>query len=274
MFYTRPSMQSFWKPWAAAGLSAVLLELPFPIAGPMAPWRSAFAWFGLVPLLWALLSISKSEDRESEDSESEDPGSGRCHPLRRAFFVSYFCGVLWYVGNCYWIRNTMMAYGDMPPLAPELLTLGFSLVLGLYFGIFGLGLVLVRRATGSVRIALGLAPFLWVGLDLAAARITSVPWDQLGYSQIDNTLVNQIAPLAGVYGITFVLVAVNALVAGAVLLKPESRSGLTRDSLARESLARNSKGRTAAGSQKSIARGSKNWFGGRWAWGACGAILL
>src|SRR5580692_5218979 len=240
MFYTRPSMQSFWKPWAAAGLSAVLLELPFPIAGPMAPWRSVFAWFGLVPLLWALLSISKSEEPESEEPESEDSESGDFkagvrHPLRRAFFISYFCGVLWYVGNCYWIRDTMMRYGDMPPLAPELLTLGFSLVLGLYFGIFGLGLVLVRRATGSVRIALGVAPFLWTGLDLAAARITSVPWDQLGYSQIDNTLVNQLAPLSGVYGITFVLVAVNALLAGALLVGRDSKSGLAREALARGS---------------------------------------
>ena len=276
MFYTRPSMQSSrehreWKPWAAAGLSAVLLELPFPLAGPMAPWRSVFAWFGLVPLLWALLANSesvgsKSERSESEDSESGDRESGGSefgarHPLRRAFLISYFCGVLWYVGNCYWIRDTMMRYGDMPLLAPELLTLGFSLVLGLYFGIFGLGLALVRRATGSVRIALGVAPFLWTGLDLAAARITSVPWDQLGYSQIDNTLVNQIAPLAGVYGITFVLVAVNALLAGALLFKHGSKSGLARDSLAR-----NSKG--------GLTRGSKNLFAGRWAWAACGAVLL
>jgi apolipoprotein N-acyltransferase len=240
MFYTRPSMQSFWKPWAAAGLSAVLLELPFPLAGPMAPWRSVFAWFGLVPLLWALLSVSESEGFKSEDPETEDSEYVGSHPLRGAFLVSYFCGVLWYVGNCYWIRDTMMHYGDMPPMAPELLTLGFSLVLGLYFGIFGLGLVLVRRATGSVRIALGVAPFLWTGLDLAGARITSVPWDQLGYSQIDNTLVNQIAPLAGVYGITFVLVAVNALLAGALVLKRDTR----------------------------------NRFAGRWTWAACGAILL
>ncbi len=234
--------------WAAAGLSAVLLELPFPIAGPMAPWRSVFAWFALVPLLWALLSISESEGFKSEDPESEGAELGGRHPLRRAFFVSYFCGVLWYVGNCYWIRDTMMHYGDMPPLAPELLTVGFSLVLGLYFGIFGLGVVLVRRATGSVRMALGVAPFLWTGLDLAAARITSVPWDQLGYSQIDNTLVNQLAPLTGVYGITFVLVAVNALLAGALIVGRDSKSG--------------------------IARGSKNWFTGRWAWAACGAVLL
>ncbi len=63
---------------------------------------------------------------------------------------------------------------------PVLLLIGFSLVLGLYFGLFGLGVMLVRRATGKRRLALAAAPFLWVALDLAAARITSVPWDQLG----------------------------------------------------------------------------------------------
>jgi apolipoprotein N-acyltransferase len=140
-------------------------------------------------------------------------------PLRRAFLLSYVCGILWYCGNCYWIRDTMMRYGDMPILAPTLLLIGFSLVLGLYFGLFGLSVMLVRRATGSTRLALAAAPVLWTALELAAARITSVPWDQLGYSQVDNGLVNQLAPWTGVYGISFVLVAVNALVAGSLVLR-------------------------------------------------------
>jgi apolipoprotein N-acyltransferase len=193
-----------WRVWGAAGLSAGLLELPFPLAGPMPPWRSVFAWFGLVPLLWAILSPTEIE---------------RPRPLRRAFLLSYVCGVLWYCGNCYWVRDTMSRYGDMPPLAPTLLLIGFSLVLGLYFGLFGLSVVLVRRATGSTRLALAAAPILWTALELAAARITSVPWDQLGYSQVDNGLVNQLAPWTGVYGISFVLVAVNALVAAALVLR-------------------------------------------------------
>jgi apolipoprotein N-acyltransferase len=222
-------MRSSWtsgaKLWAAAGLSAGLLELPFPLAGPMPPWRSVFAWFGLVPLLWALLSNPYADER---------------HPLRRGFGIAYLCGFLWYMGNCYWVRDTMSHYGDMPPLAPTLLLIGFSLVLGLYFGLFGLGLVLVRRATGSTRLALAFAPFLWTGLELAAARITSVPWDQLGYSQVDNALINQLAPWTGVYGISFVLVAVNALLAGGLLLGRESQKSLS----------------------------------GRWAWTGCGDLLL
>ena len=201
------------KMWAAAVLSAALLELPFPLAGPMPPWRSVFAWFGLVPLLWAILSPATVDHPR---------------PLRRAFLISYLCGVLWYMGNCYWVRDTMLHYGDMPTGAPTLLLIAFSLVLGLYFGLFGLGVMLVRRATGNARLALAAAPFLWVALDLAAARITSVPWDQLGYSQVDNGIVNQLAPWTGVYGITFLLVAVNALSAGLSLAAEQMKDRVAR----------------------------------------------
>jgi apolipoprotein N-acyltransferase len=196
-----------WISWAAVGLSAGLLELPFPLAGPLPPWRSVFAWIGLVPLLWALLSGADEE-----------------RPLRRGFVLGYVCGVLWYLGNCYWIRDVMRQYGDMPLLAPELLLVGFSLALGLYFGLFGIALALVRKATGSAAWALAAAPVFWVALELAASRITSVPWDQLGYSQVDNSLVNQLAPWTGVYGISFVLVAVNALIASGLLLERCSRT--------------------------------------------------
>ncbi len=189
-----------WQPWAAAAFSAGLLELPFPIAGPMPPWRGIFAWFGLVPLLWAVLSL---------------PDSPEPHFLRRVFLLAYFCGVLWYMGNCYWIYDTMLIHGGLPLVVSVLILLLFSLVLGLYFGLFGLGLALIQKATGSTRWALAFAPFLWTALELAAARITSVPWDQLGYSQVDNGLVSQLAPWTGVYGISFVLVAVNALIASA-----------------------------------------------------------
>jgi apolipoprotein N-acyltransferase len=199
-----------WKLWAAAGLSAGLLELPFPLAGPLPPWRSIFAWFGLVPLLWAILS----------------PGTTDApRPLRRGFLIAYLCGVLWYIGNCYWVRDTMMRYGDMPVGAPTLLLLGYSLVLGLYFGLFGLLVVLVRRATGSTRLALVAAPILWTALELAAARITSVPWDQLGYSQVDNHFAILMGPWTGVYGISFVLVFVNALIAGGLVLESRPHIG-------------------------------------------------
>jgi apolipoprotein N-acyltransferase len=180
-----------------------LLELPFPLAGPLPVWRTIFAWFGLVPLLVAVLS----------------PGCVNSpRPIRKSFLLAYLSGFLWYMGNCYWVRDTMAKYGDLPAIVPVLLLVGYSAVLGLYFGLFGLGVALVRRASGSTRCALAAAPILWAGLELAASRITSVPWDQLGYSQVDNTLVSPLAPWTGVYGISFVLVAVNALIAGGLVL--------------------------------------------------------
>ncbi|HEX3893040.1 MAG TPA: apolipoprotein N-acyltransferase [Terracidiphilus sp.] len=201
MDYTRPSMyRESWKLWAAAGLSAGLLELPFPLAGPMPPSHSIFAWFGLVPLLWAIFTRARG-----------------AHPLRGSFLLAYVCGVLWYAGNCYWIYDTMLIHGGLPPFVSALLLLGYSVVLGGYFGLFGLALAVVQRRLGTAW-SLSTAPILWVALDLAGARITSVPWDQLGYSQVDNSLLTQLAPWAGVYGVTFVLVAGNALLAGSMLL--------------------------------------------------------
>jgi len=189
--------------WAAPVISAALLELPFPLAGPLPIWRTVFAWVGLVPLLAAILAPACVNGPR---------------PLRKSFLLAYLSGVLWYMGNCYWVRDTMAKYGDLPAIVPVLLLVGYSLVLGLYFGLFGLGVALVRRATGNTRWALAAAPILWAGLELAASRITSVPWDQLGSSQVDNAIVNQLAPWTGVYGISFVLVAVNALIAGGLLL--------------------------------------------------------
>jgi apolipoprotein N-acyltransferase len=222
-------MYSNRKAWVAVVVSAVLLELPFPLAGPMPAWHSVFAWFGLAPLIWAVLS-------HPGDKDEDVAGAGHpARPMLRAFLLAYVCGVLWFVGNCYWIYDTMLIHGGLPPAISALILLLFSLVLGLYFGLFGLGIALMRRATGSVRMALAFAPFLWVALELAGARITSVPWDQLGYSQVDNGILTLLAPWTGVYGISFVLVAVNALAAAfctplllALQPKPEASKSTRR----------------------------------------------
>ena len=201
--------------WLAAVLTAALLELPFPLAGPMPAWRGVFAWFGLAPLILAALYEAKEHARANGAKE---------RPLKRSFLVGYLAGVLWYMGNCYWIYDTMHIHGHLSPVISLLLLIGYSLVLGLYFGLFTLSLVLVKRATGSMRWALLAAPVLWTGIELAASRITSVPWDQLGYSQVDNPLLTMLAPWTGVYGISFVLVAANALLASSVLLRGRGKA--------------------------------------------------
>ncbi len=178
-----------------AGLSGVLQVLPFPIAGPTPLWRTAFCWIALLPLLWALLGNTKT---------------GNPLTLRQGALLGYVCGFIWYMGNCYWIYQTMYLYGGLAkPIAGGILIL-FSLYLGLYHALFGTLIAALRKRFGRQG-ALLLMPFAWVAVELARARITGLPWDLLGYAQVDNPLLTRLAPVTGVYGLSFVIAAVNAL---------------------------------------------------------------
>jgi apolipoprotein N-acyltransferase len=181
--------------WALAVLSGVLQVLPFPIAGPTPLWRTAFCWIALLPLLWALLANSKT---------------GNPLTLRQGAALGYACGFTWYLGNCYWIYQTMYLYGGLAkPIAAGILIL-FCLYLGLYHALFGTLIAAFRKHSGR-QIALLLVPFAWVAVELARARITGLPWDLLGNAQVDNPLLTRLAPVTGVYGLSFVVAAVNAL---------------------------------------------------------------
>ena len=190
-------------PWVNAALSALLLLLPFPIAGPVPWWRTAFGWVALVPLIFALLH------------DQGVVGAAERHSLGRGALLAYLTGVLWYLGNCYWIYQTMFVYGGISAWASVLILLGYCLYLGLYFALFGFLVVVVRKGFGRNLPALLAVPFLWVAVEFAASRITSDPWDQLGYSQVDNYWLCRTAPVTGVYGLSFTLAAVSALLAGA-----------------------------------------------------------
>jgi len=178
-----------------AVLSGVLQVLPFPIAGPTPLWRTAFCWIALLPFLWALLGNDKT---------------GNPLTLRQGAILGYACGFIWYIGNCYWIYQTMYLYGALAkPIAAGILVL-FCLYLGLYHALFGTLIAAFRRRFGR-QFALLLVPFAWVAVELARARITGLPWDLLGTAQVDNPLLTRFAPVTGVYGLSFIIAAVNAL---------------------------------------------------------------
>jgi apolipoprotein N-acyltransferase len=190
--------------WLLAAESAILLVLPFPVAGPLPHWRAELAWVALVPLLIALLVRGN--------------GFGVARVAHNTL-LGYFCGILWYGGTCYWIQSTMQLYGNLSPFVADIMLFLFCIFLGLYFALFALLVSLTQRATGNTAYTLLLTPFLWVAMELACARITSFPWDQLGYSQIDNLLLTRLAPWTGNYGISFVIVAVNCAIACFFLLR-------------------------------------------------------
>ena len=182
--------------WGLAVLSSILQVLPFPIAGPVPVWRTAFCWVALAPLFYGLLGRSRD---------------GGLLTVKQGTAVAYLCGVLWYLGNCYWIFPTMYLYGGLGrPVAAGILLL-FCLYLGLYHALFGWVLVAIGRSRPGRKGALLLAPFVWVAVELARARITGLPWDLLGVAQVDNPLLTRLAPWTGAYGLSFVIAGVNAL---------------------------------------------------------------
>jgi apolipoprotein N-acyltransferase len=181
--------------WALAALSGVLQVVPFPIAGPVPQWRAAICWVALAPLLWALTRDDKN-------------GHGLTIPQSTA--LAYLCGFVWYLGNCYWIYQTMYLYGGLDkPVAAAILIL-FSLYLGLYHALFGALFGAIRSYFGT-QITLFLSPFAWVAVEFARAHITSLPWDLLGLAQVDNAALTRLAPITGAYGISFVIALINAL---------------------------------------------------------------
>jgi len=193
------------RAWLLAATSAILQVLIFPLAGAVPAWRAALGWVAFVPFLLALL---------------EDRRSGEPLRIRDFALLGYFCGFLWYLGNCYWILSTMHLYGGLSILASFGIMVLFCLYLGLYHALFATLFGLLRTFTplhrGVVSIA---APFLWVAVELARARVTGFPWDLLGGAQVNNGLLTMLAPIGGVYALSYVLMLANAAFSSAWIFR-------------------------------------------------------
>src|SRR5215813_217020 len=176
-------------PWLLAIASGVFQIVLFP-----SPSLYFLCWIALVPLLLALLWRRES--------------------LRKSFLLAYVSGIIWYGGSCYWVYHVMNSYGGLLPLVACGVLILFCLYLALYHGVFGL---LIALVAGSPRVgptrALLFAPFIWVAVELARARITGFPWDLLGYTQVDNIPLTRIATIAGVYGVSWVVSLLNCVFA-------------------------------------------------------------
>lgn len=199
-------MRSFTRQtWFFVLLSSILQVVIFPVAGPLPYGRAVLAWVALTPLLVVLLRDQSLRVRDGA-------------------FLAYSCGCLWYLGTCYWVYSTMHLYGHLNIVVSAFAMVLFCLYLGLYHALFGALLVWIRVLGGGAKgIALLAAPFLWVAVELARARVTSFPWDLLGYAAIDNHVLTRLAPWGGVYLLSFVLLCGNALLASWWLLPDPKR---------------------------------------------------
>lgn len=171
--------------WVLAILTAVLLILIQP--GPDLSW---IAWIALAPLVLAC-----SRERRA----------------KRRFLFGWLAGVVYWFVICNWIEFVLEHHGHMGLLGGWGAFLLFCVLKAIHLGVFAwLAGWLVGRWWSPLAIAA-----LWVGLERTHGTF-GFAWLALGNAGIDMGPVLRIAPLAGVYGLSFLF----ALVAAALALRP------------------------------------------------------
>ncbi|KAF0179157.1 MAG: apolipoprotein N-acyltransferase [Nitrospirae bacterium] len=178
--------------WILAALgSGILLILAFPTFN-----LYPLAWFAFVPLLLSLYSMDN----------------------RQAFRAGFLFGVVSFFGTTYWIYHSVNHYGSIPFIPSLLLVFALCLYLALYPALFSILFAsLIKRSSLP---AVLLAPLFWTVCEFARSYVfTGFPWSSLGYSQYSFLAVIQIADITGIYGISFLVMAVNGAIVDAFLLK-------------------------------------------------------
>lgn len=135
----------------------------------------------------------------------------RCGRDREAFAAGFVSGTLFFLGLLYWIPRAMLAYGGVHWLVAALAFLATCVILGCFIGAFAwLQFRLFRVWQWKSFL---LAPFLWVAVEFARDHLalTGFPWGTLGTSQVFFGYLIQIADVTGVYGVSFLVVAVNTV---------------------------------------------------------------
>ena len=163
-------------------LSGGLIVLAFPRFN-----LSILAWFGLIPLFLAIRNTSP----------------------RSSFCLGWICGLVYFGGTLYWLIRAMTLYGHVSIWQSALIALALTAYLSLYIGTFA-----ALWNWLQLRIFLPdllIAPLVWTSLEfLRAHLLTGFPWSTLGYSQYLHIHLIQFADIAGVYGVSFLIVFVNA----------------------------------------------------------------
>jgi apolipoprotein N-acyltransferase len=154
------------------------------------------AWMALVPLLVAL--------------------TGRPVRAGRGFLIGVAAGLTYYGGTVYWVGGVMSQYGGFGTPLAVLLAALLVAFLSLFSGLFGAVMAAVVSRLG--RRALLVAPAAWVSTELLRTWFGGgFPWALVGYSQVPVLAVAQAASVVGVYGVTALVLSVNAAIAFALL---------------------------------------------------------
>lgn len=157
-------------------LTAVISALLFP------PFNlAALVPAALVPMLWAM-------HREAS--------------MRRRILAGWLAGCVYWMVVCHWIGAVLDAYGGLSgPLSLLALVL-FAAVKALHWAGFAWGAGLLIRRPWAIP---GIAA-LWTGLERTQGPL-GFAWLMLGNAGIEMALPLRLAPVFGVYGLSFLFAA-------------------------------------------------------------------
>src|SRR4030042_853088 len=166
-----------------AVVSGLLLFLSFPKYG-----FGFMAWVALIPLFFALRNVDS---------------------IKRALLLGFITGVVGYIGIIYWITYVGVNYGYLPLYLGVIIMLMLTCYLSIYIALFAAGICFFRQKMVFCLIA----PSLWICLEYCKSNLlTGFPWENLGYSQYHNFYLIQFADVFGVFGLSFLIIMVNAAI--------------------------------------------------------------
>jgi apolipoprotein N-acyltransferase len=172
--------------WLLALLSAGLLVLCFP--------RFSIAWLAAVALTPLLVAVAREP-----------------RPLRR-FLLGWASGVVYWFGVCYWIQFVLSFHGGLGNLAGWAVFLLFCFAKALHMGVFAwLAGILIRRWWAVPAVAA-----LWVAIEATHGSL-GFAWLALGNAGIDMDEPMRLAPITGVYGLSFLFMTMATALALAAL---------------------------------------------------------
>ena len=179
--------------WLVAILSGTLAGLAYParFGGLQLPELGFLGFLCWVPLM---LTLQKGG-------------------LKRAFLLSSLAGLFHFSISQFWLYPAINTFGG---LSPGLTVIVLSLLIGVLSAYFGL----IFWISGWICKRLGwkplwVRPLVWVAIEYLRHLVPmgGYPWSQLGYTQGGFLAFIQSAEIWGAYGITFLMVLANEILA-------------------------------------------------------------
>ncbi|MBU1224970.1 MAG: apolipoprotein N-acyltransferase [Gammaproteobacteria bacterium] len=139
----------------------------------------------------------------------------RTASLRAGFLIGLVWGLGFFIAGVSWVFVSLSVYGGMAAWLAALATFLFCAVLALFPA--AVGALQARWPVPATLRLLLLIPLLWGVTEWVRGWLfTGFPWLVAGYSQVPDGPLAGYAPLVGVYGVSFLLALIAALLAWSV----------------------------------------------------------